>query len=55
MSLLFVNKKLVDGVEYTALRDSDNPKLEYIKKEDTFVKCRLKEVWNDNVKIKGLF
>lgn len=58
----FVNQKTIDGVTYTAYRHIDNGvRIEYItavsslSPEAKSPNIRIKEVWNDPVKLKALF
>ena len=55
--LTYVNEKTIHGVVYTALRESTNPTLQYIRRESdgAVVQCRLKTVWNDDAAIVALF
>ena len=46
-----VNIKIIDGITYTAYRNNDDPKDTIITCDKGTAKARLKEVWNDDLKI----
>jgi hypothetical protein len=51
----FVNQKTINGKTYTALRDAENPSLQYVECEEVTVQVRLKDVWNNPHALEGLF
>jgi len=53
--LELVNEKVIDGRRYTAKRDSENPRIQVIECDGVSVTVRIKDVWNDPAKLKGLF
>jgi hypothetical protein len=53
--LNFVNEKTINGVLYTALRDSENPAQQYIMTGEKMVTARHKDYWNDEAKLLTLF
>lgn len=56
MTLSFVNQRTIHGIVYTALRDNEDPKLQFIEREDGDQKsCRLRDVWNSDSKIEALW
>lgn len=51
----WINEKVIDNKLYTAYRDVKNPAKQFIVCEEVKKPCRLKDVWNDDIKITNLF
>jgi hypothetical protein len=47
----FVNQKRIGDKVYTAYIDEKNPRKQYIKCDGELKAFRIKDVWNDNVKM----